>query len=108
MILDGVTPWGYRVFYDFRDTVPRAIQLVLDRCAEDPDCSEAFPDLRNEFLVVLDRLKAEPAQVRLSDSKTGEPVDITLTHDKFLRFRHAPAVRSGNRSLAAANHSYRL
>ncbi|MFC1849872.1 alpha/beta fold hydrolase [candidate division CSSED10-310 bacterium] len=85
MILDAVVPPGYRVFYDFRETIPQALEKMLNRCDEDPHCSAAFPDLRQELLTVLDRLDVEPVPIQLHHPKTGQPLELIMTRERFLK-----------------------
>jgi pimeloyl-ACP methyl ester carboxylesterase len=60
-----------------------ALDRVFADCAADPACREAFPDLKNEFQIVLDRLKKEPADVTVTNPMSGQPVEIRLSRAVF-------------------------
>ncbi|MBN1551399.1 alpha/beta fold hydrolase [bacterium] len=85
MILDGVAHPGYRVFFDYRQSIPRALEKLFSRCKEDPDCNKAFPNLKESFLTILERLESEPVPVRIKNPKTGEIVQFDMTRERFLQ-----------------------
>jgi len=85
MILDGVAHPDYRIFYDFRSSVPRALEKLFNRCKGDPDCDKTFPELRDSFFAILERLKSEPVPVRINHPQTGAPLNFDMTYDVFLR-----------------------
>lgn len=61
----------------------QALDLLFAECADDPDCSTAFPDLAGDFDNVLDRLDRGPAEVTIENWATGEPVTVELGRDAF-------------------------
>jgi pimeloyl-ACP methyl ester carboxylesterase len=66
-----------------------AIDALFAECEHDSACHGAFPDLRHEFRVVLDRLEERPARVVISHPETGAPVTVALSRGSF-----AEAVRT--------------
>lgn len=58
----------------------QALDLVLARCAADARCSAAYPDIRDEFAALLDRLEQEPADLNLHDPLTGAPIPFTRSY----------------------------
>jgi pimeloyl-ACP methyl ester carboxylesterase len=82
-VLDGVVPPEQPLgLYVARDA-QRALDLIFARCAVEPACQAAFPDLPAEFSALADRLDAAPAPVALEHPLTGEPVTFDLTNDAF-------------------------
>jgi pimeloyl-ACP methyl ester carboxylesterase len=66
-----------------------AMDRLLDDCAADDDCRDAYPDLRRELEEVLRRLDEAPARFVNTDSRLGDPDTITVTRDQIgatLRF----------------------
>ena len=53
------------------ESLYRAIDEILDRCARDPDCDERFPEIDLDFESIRARLDAAPVSVTLLDPTTG-------------------------------------
>lgn len=85
VILDAVAGPDLVLFLHMPRDGQRALELLFERCATDPDCQEAFPDLQTTFEALLESL-AEPVDLRLSHPLTGEQVDFTLTRDLLAQF----------------------
>jgi pimeloyl-ACP methyl ester carboxylesterase len=60
-ILHGVSLPGQFMPRDFPQDTERALQGVLDECAADAACRNAFPDLKTDVKTVLERLLREGA-----------------------------------------------
>jgi pimeloyl-ACP methyl ester carboxylesterase len=81
-ILNGVAPLALRnPLYHARDA-QRAVDSVLDECAADADCRNAFPDLREEYRTLLARLEARPAAVRIR-TPAGDSATVRLSRSAF-------------------------
>jgi len=80
VILDAVVPMDFNLVTEVAFVKQRIGEKYFDSCAADPRCAEAFPDLGQRFLKLLDRLDAEPAivEVRKQDDPFGEPYRIEL------------------------------
>ena len=78
-VLNGVAPIAFRNPLYHAYGAHRALGMVLDECAEDPDCSRAFPDVRAELDAVLERLEKGPADafVQLRGSPDKVPVKVS-------------------------------
>lgn len=83
-ILNGILPIANKnpLFHAF--SVQEALQLLLDDCYENPDCRLAFPNLKEEFYTILERLDEEPAEVSVEHPVTQEPSLIYLDRISFL------------------------
>jgi len=79
LILDGVAPQDWDIGFYFARDAQRALDLIFERCATDPDCNAAFPNVRGEFDAMLTALGEEPVNVALSHPVTGQPTEVTLT-----------------------------
>lgn len=56
-----------------------ALDVLFARCAANARCSAAYPDVRSEFLGLLERLQREPADIGLVDPTTNTPALLDLT-----------------------------
>ena len=63
----------------------RALDLILEHCAAGAACRDAYPDLRQEFAALLERLAVEPVTVTYGGRQPGT---ITYTPDYL-----APVIR---------------
>lgn len=66
----------------FQDLL-RAINILYTKCATDPDCQKAHPDLRSETIQAIQSLKDNPITVRLLNRDfTLNPQDVIF----FIRY----------------------
>jgi len=82
-MLNGVAPISFRNPLYHSPSAQEALDLLLAECAEDPDCSTNFPDLKEKFYTILERLEQEPAEVEVSHPATLEKVMVELSRDAF-------------------------
>lgn len=82
VVLDGVVPAAEVLGASMALDAQRALDLMLARCAANTDCAAAFPDLRAEYLAVLQRLQ-QPVPVSLRDPVSGALLDIRFGHDQL-------------------------
>lgn len=78
VILDGVVPPDWNVGESTPQDAQRALDLIFKRCAEEPACGKAFPDLPAAFVQLEATLKQQPATVSLRNPLTGAPQTETL------------------------------
>jgi len=88
VILDGVVPMGWVLGADAPADAQRALDMLFARCAADPGCQQAFPDLPQEFQALLGQLEAAPVEVALDHPNSGEPTTVTLDRDTFANTVH--------------------
>lgn len=65
------------------DLIVRALNALFKNCRADKDCTEAYPNLENEFYEVVAKLNKEPLAVQLKDEKSGETNEIKLDGNDF-------------------------
>ena len=74
VVLDGGTLLDVPVL----ELVPRnsqqALDSVLERCAADPACAEAFPDPAGELATAMARLADHPVETEVLDPWAGAPI----------------------------------
>jgi pimeloyl-ACP methyl ester carboxylesterase len=81
IILDGVVPQDWDIGLHFAPDGQRALDLIFDRCAADPACQAAFPNVRAEFDDLLASLAEQPAQLVVAHPTTHQSTEVTLTRD---------------------------
>ncbi|MCG8352226.1 MAG: alpha/beta hydrolase [Chloroflexales bacterium] len=81
IILDGIVPQDLAIGSTMAADAQRAVQIMFERCAADPACNDAFPDLEAVFNALLSDLERQPVDVILPDPFTGVPITTQLTRD---------------------------
>ena len=78
VVLDGVVPPQIPLGPEIAIEAQRALDRIFERCESDSGCRERFPDLREDFYAVAERLDAGDIIVELQDPATGrlESVDF--------------------------------
>lgn len=93
-VMDGVVPASEVLGYEIGNDAQAALDMMLDRCAADAACSEAFPGLRAQLQAVRSQLDKGPFEVEVRDAYTGEIKGTTMSWPRFamlLRmFSYAP------------------
>jgi pimeloyl-ACP methyl ester carboxylesterase len=82
-ILIGVAPLAYRNPLYHPAGAQHALDLLFKECSEDSACSEAFPNLEEEFWTVLERLEESPVQVKIAHPVTDEMIEVSLSLHAF-------------------------
>lgn len=76
--IDSVNPIDWELGPHNPANAQRALDLIFERCAAESDCHQAFPNIKEEFKQLLDRLDKEPVKVTMRHPVTAENIDITL------------------------------
>ena len=82
LVLDAVADLPYILFSGLDRSASQSLDVMFARCEADPDCSEAFPELRREFEEVIERLQQNPVEVQYLNSD-GEPFPLTMDRQRF-------------------------
>jgi pimeloyl-ACP methyl ester carboxylesterase len=88
MILDGVVPLDWILGPTVAGDAQQALNLIFGQCKVEKACSEAFPNIENEFQAILERLRDKPVHFSLSHPSSGEIVEMTLTLESFVNTVH--------------------
>jgi len=81
VVMQGVSPTNQSMPRDFPQHTERALDGVLDECAADAACRAAFPNLRAETRLVLERLLRGPVEVDAKHPQTGKSTPVRLSRD---------------------------
>lgn len=78
IVLDGVVPQDEPLGLEVAKDAQRALDLLFERCREETACSQAFPNLENEFNSLFAALKESPVEVDAANPVTGKVETLTL------------------------------
>lgn len=101
VILDGVAPVDMRIPLSFAADGQRALNLLLDGCADDPECSARFPrlpEMVDELLASLDH--DPPRRFRVRHARTGEWEETPLRREEVAGILRALLYDPSTASLA--------
>jgi len=88
LILDGVVPPQIALGPGIAVEAQNALDAIFDRCTENEDCAQAFPDIREGFGKLHVALEDEPVTITLPNPVSGKPEEI-----RFGRPEMAAALR---------------
>jgi pimeloyl-ACP methyl ester carboxylesterase len=89
VILDGVTYPEQAIGPDTPLDGERALDLILKRCAESPDCAAAYPDLPQDLAGLRRQFGPQKSMLVIDDPNTGLPLKVEFTRSMLsasLRF----------------------
>lgn len=76
VILDGVVPPQLALGPGIAIKAQNALDAIIDRCDEDPDCAGRFPDLRQGVVDLQNSLDIDPVTVHLPNPLRGTPEQL--------------------------------
>jgi pimeloyl-ACP methyl ester carboxylesterase len=82
-ILMGVAPTYLKMPLYHARAAKRAMDLLLEECAGDAACHQAFPQIQHDWEEVLERLGREPARVEYSPPDKSATVSVEIQRDIF-------------------------
>ena len=88
VILDGVVPPAVALGPVIAIEAQKALDAIFDRCAENGECNQRFPNIRSEFASLRLALSAQPVSLELPN-----PLDGHLQQISFGASELAGAVR---------------
>ncbi|HET9591226.1 MAG TPA: alpha/beta hydrolase, partial [Anaerolineales bacterium] len=75
-VFDSAYPLQVNLYTALAPNAERAFSVFFDRCAADPSCSAAYPDLRAVFYGLVDELNARPVPVSLAAGGAEQTVRV--------------------------------
>lgn len=81
-ILEGVAALNHFTPVHYAYDAQLALDRLLGECEADPACAEAFPRVRHELRVLVDRLRRGPAATRF-ETPGGEEVEVGYSLGDF-------------------------
>jgi len=89
VILDGVTYPEQAIGPETPLDGERALDLILKRCRESPDCAAAYPDLPQDLAGLRRQFGTQQSMLVIDDPNTGMPLKVEFTRSMLsasLRF----------------------
>jgi pimeloyl-ACP methyl ester carboxylesterase len=82
IVLDAIVPPTLALVPQIAIESQRALDGVFERCADDPECNQRFPNIAEQFVRLDARLRRGPVPVTIADPVTGEArrIDVTRGH----------------------------
>jgi pimeloyl-ACP methyl ester carboxylesterase len=80
VILDGVTYPQQAIGAETPQDGQRALDLILSRCKQAPECAAAYPDLQQELDALLRQFGPQQVAVTIDDPNSGLPMQIDFNH----------------------------
>jgi pimeloyl-ACP methyl ester carboxylesterase len=97
VILDGVTYPEQAIGPETPADGERALNLIVERCAQAPDCVAAYPKLASDLDVLRHRFGPDTVTLTIPDPNSGLPVTVQFNRSMFnaaLRFLSYSAVQA--------------
>jgi pimeloyl-ACP methyl ester carboxylesterase len=82
-VLTGVVPTYLKMPLYHARAAKRAMELLLQECAGDVTCHQAFPQIQRDWEEALERLGREPARVEYSPPDKSPTVTVEIQRDIF-------------------------
>jgi pimeloyl-ACP methyl ester carboxylesterase len=84
VVLDGVMQPDRVLGPETPLDAERALGIMFARCAADPHCAAAFPELEARFRALLARIERQPPSVSVPDPETGVTRTVSFDHAQFV------------------------
>lgn len=84
VILDAVVPPQENFIITASRTQNRAFEELFTACQQSPSCNASYPDLRNYFYELVDRLNKSPVTFGLKDPNTGKTYPTLMDGDSLV------------------------
>lgn len=83
VIINSIAPIAFKNPLHHARSAQDTLDRILDECAADPQCREAFGDVRAKFKTVLERLDREPARATVRPLTTGKKERVKVSRAAF-------------------------
>lgn len=80
-MLDSLVPPDLPLLQDIATNSQKTLSVLFQRCHDNIDCVERFPDLENEITSLFSRLEETPVITKVENFRTGQLEDISFHHN---------------------------
>jgi pimeloyl-ACP methyl ester carboxylesterase len=80
VILDGVTYPEQMIGAETPQDGENALNLIVARCRQAPDCAATYPDLQQDLESLLRQFGPQKVMVTIDDPNSGLPLEIEFSH----------------------------
>jgi pimeloyl-ACP methyl ester carboxylesterase len=84
VVLDATYPLEADLYMEGPTVLSRALNQLFERCAADPDCSEAYPDLKKTFFDTVAQLNENPASYQIIDPTSRQVYAVKMDGDGLI------------------------
>ena len=84
--LEAVASPQYKIPLAFSKTIQASVDHMIAACDADAACHKDYPNLKQEFQTVLERLDKSPAQFELVNPGLGKTQPVSLSRSAFVAF----------------------
>jgi pimeloyl-ACP methyl ester carboxylesterase len=90
VILESPLPPNVPYLQNITASFRRSLNLLFDKCAADPACKLAYPDLKKDFYTAIDSLDKRPMSIPMQDrSRFPDGKFVINSQDMLLGFHQA-------------------
>ena len=83
VILDGVTYPRQAIGAETPEDAERALNLIVARCLQSPDCAAVYPELQDELKALLRQFGPQKVMVTIDDPNSGLPLELEFNRRVF-------------------------
>jgi pimeloyl-ACP methyl ester carboxylesterase len=83
VVLLALNPFSFKNPLYHAKSAQIALGRLLEECSRQPNCRQAFPNVREELATVLQRLGKDPVLVSLAVARTGKAVQLRIGLSQF-------------------------
>lgn len=84
VVIDSVYPPEVNSWEEYGANTADVFGRLFKACADNAECSAAYPGLEKSFYDTVDKLNAEPASYTGKDATSGESTDKTLSGNELI------------------------
>lgn len=84
VILDAVYPPQEDLFSSLVVNMERAFKLLFDRCAQDAECNQDYPDLERVFFEVVDQVDTQPVTLSVGNPFDSKTYQVLINGDRLI------------------------
>ena len=86
VVMDSPLPLEVNYDEESISNLMASLELLLDDCAQDPNCNKAFPNLKERFFTFLKEQNKAPLEVRVENPNSGKEEVFYLKGKDFVSF----------------------
>jgi len=86
VILNSTVPLQADLYSEMPAAFDRALNVLFDSCANDPETNKAYPNLKKVLFDTIDQLNDSPVAFTVIHPLSGKSYDVLMSGDDFFNF----------------------
>lgn len=86
VVMDSAVPLQANPVVEMGNNALLALDSFFQRCAEDEQCNDTYPHLKDTFYKLLDKIDIEPISIDVSNLDTGNRYTVELNSERLITF----------------------